>query len=123
MTDTVERLPIDVINHSLYVCWINLKERCLNPRNPDFKTYGGRGIKSCDSWLHEKYGFEHFLEDIPPRVEQKNPLTGYSIWTLDRIDSNGHYEPDNVKWSTWKEQQRNRRPRKKKERKMSVDES
>jgi hypothetical protein len=112
MTATIKEIPLKVSCHSLYTCWINMRERCLRPSHPDFKHYGGRGIKICDSWLDERFGFEHFLLDLPVRVEQKNSA-GRSVFTLDRIDNDGHYEPNNIKWSTWEEQFKNRRKPKK----------
>ena len=81
-----------------YRCWVNMKQRCLNPRNSRFKNYGGRGIKICDRWLD----FDNFYEDMGEKPE------GLSI---DRINNNGNYEPGNCRWATPKEQVLNQRPR------------
>jgi hypothetical protein len=71
--------------------------RCTNPKNDNFKDYGGRGITVCERWMI----FEHFLDDMGERPEVK---------TLDRYpDHDGNYEPGNVRWATPKEQQRNQR--------------
>ena len=81
-----------------YRSWSSMKTRCLNTRMPDYHNYGGRGIEICWRW---RYSYKLFLEDMGRR-----PTPGHS---LDRIDANGHYEPDNCRWATWIEQQRNRR--------------
>lgn len=73
-----------------------MKNRCFNPKVPYYSNYGGRGITVCERWLK----FENFFADMGLRP------TGTSI---DRIDVNGNYEPSNCKWSTDKEQSRNRR--------------
>ncbi|XXX79246.1 hypothetical protein WMF30_10770 [Sorangium sp. So ce134] len=75
-----------------------MKDRCLNPNNQDFAYYGGRGVSVCDRW---RDSFEAFLEDMGPR-----PSLRY--W-IDRLDTNGNYEPANCAWRTAREQQRNRR--------------
>jgi hypothetical protein len=82
---------------SVYRRWLNIKQRCGNPNNPAWPNYGGRGIKICDRW---RDSFEAFYADVgdPP-----NALT------LDRIDNDGDYEPGNVRWATWSEQQKNAR--------------
>jgi hypothetical protein len=75
--------------------YYNARSRCTNPNFPNWENYGGRGIEFRFS------SFEEFLGELGPRPEGK---------TLDRINTNGHYEPGNVRWATPKEQQKNRRP-------------
>jgi hypothetical protein len=75
-----------------------MKSRCYNKNNPDYHYYGGRGVIVCKEWLSS---FEDFYQDMGPK-----PKLGYS---LDRINNNKNYSPDNCKWSTWTEQANNRR--------------
>lgn len=87
-----------------YSSYWNMKQRCLNPNNKQYDDYGGRGIKICDRWLGA-YGFNNFYEDMGDK-----PSPDLS---LERIDNNQGYNPDNCKWATRTEQNRNQRLRKK----------
>jgi hypothetical protein len=80
-----------------YTAWVNMKNRCQNPNRPDYNRYGGRGIQVCAEWNDS---FECFLECVGPRPSP--------VYSLDRIDNNGDYEPENVRWATPKQQHRNR---------------
>lgn len=84
-----------------YMAWTSMKQRCLNPRHKSYARYGGRGISVCREWADS---FETFYRHIGPR-----PGPGYS---LDRYpDNTGNYEPGNVRWATWQEQNQNLQPR------------
>jgi len=86
-----------------YIAWAGMKARCYNTKEESYKDYGGRGIKVCDRWLES---FENFYEDMGPKPEPKN------LYSIDRINVNGNYKPNNCKWATKFEQSINRRVRK-----------
>ena len=79
-----------------YKSWEAMKQRCSNPNNTRYADYGGRGITVCDRWQ----SFEHFLQDMGERPDGT---------TLDRVDNNLGYCPENCCWSTPKQQCSNRR--------------
>lgn len=75
--------------------------RCENPANKDYHDYGGRGIRVCERWRDRENGFTNFLADMGARQS--------ASLSLDRIDNNGNYEPDNCRWASQADQNRNQR--------------
>ncbi len=81
-----------------YKAWQHIKSRCYNLKDKSYADYGGRGIIMCDEWIDD---FSKFLEDMGERPSK--------IHSVDRIKNEGNYEKNNCKWSTRKEQNKNKR--------------
>lgn len=81
-----------------YQAWQGMIQRCTNEKNPAYKNYGGRGIKVCAEW---RYDFPKFLADMGPKPDP--------VYSLDRIDNDGNYEPTNCRWAEKSVQSKNRR--------------
>lgn len=80
----------------VYRTWAQMRNRCSNPNNPSFKNYGGRGIRVCERWN----SFENFRDDMGiPEPHQ----------SIERINNNLDYSPDNCRWATMADQMRNTR--------------
>ena len=89
-------------NNRFYATWNNIIKRCTNPKNINYKNYGGRGITVCEEWLDVKI-FIEWAESTHPNIEGM---------TLDRIDNDKGYSPENCTWSDKTTQCINQRVRK-----------
>jgi hypothetical protein len=94
-------------NSPEYYSWQAMKQRCSKPYATSYEYYGARGIRVCERWLNS---FSAFYQDMGPRPE------GCSV---DRINVNDDYRPDNCRWADAKQQRQNRRPSKQRKRRRS----
>ena len=91
--------------HPLYQRWWQMKQRCYNPRNNGYINYGGRGIGICKEWRDNFHAYKEWL--LAQGWEEGSSLT------VDRIDNDGDYSPENCRLADYKTQVSNKRPRRK----------
>jgi len=88
----------------LYRIWRGMIDRCYYPSHNRFKNYGGRGITICDEWKNDYSAFRDWAV-----ANGYNPEAQRGKCTIDRIDVNGQYEPDNCRWVDMKIQNNNKK--------------
>ena len=94
-----EAPDIDHKASRLYSIWLNMKQRCGNNKHPDYKHYGGRGIRVCDEWKSDYLIFKSWALS-----------NGYdATLSIDRINVDGNYCGENCRWADWKTQSNNKR--------------
>lgn len=88
-----------------YRVWAEMIQRCHNPNDASYRLYGGRGIAVCDAW---RASFLAFFRDMGPRPEGRS-AGGRALFSVERVDNDLGYDPDNCAWATTKTQAQNRR--------------
>jgi hypothetical protein len=94
--------------HPLRGTWKSMMDRCYKPKGASYKNYGGRGINVCERWHDLRTFITDIEREIGPRPPGQYP-NGRPLYTLDRIDNDGNYEPGNVRWADRKMQKANQR--------------
>jgi hypothetical protein len=110
-TDLLTKVHLSQITHGLskhehYRRWYSMINRCEDPRSRSYPNYGQRGISVADEWHDPAIFINYLVTVLGPRPD------GFS---MDRIDNDGNYEPGNIRWADWFTQNRNQRPRRRKQ--------
>ncbi len=92
----------DPKRHKLYATWVNIRQRCRNPRHERYSSYGGRTTWRCPLGIYMDGRWDDFARFVADVGERPGPT-----YSLDRVDNDGPYAPGNVVWSTAAQQRRN----------------
>lgn len=93
-------------NKRIFDVWNNMIQRCENENSPNYKNYGGRGIKVCENWKNP----ENFISwAYKNGYQENNKKDRKNVLSIERINVNGNYEPNNCKWIPFSEQGKNKR--------------
>ena len=98
----------------LYKVYRTMLARCNNPKNTNYRNYGGRGISVCEEWRSDFSAFRDWAI-----ANGYDEMAEFGVCTIDRIDVNGNYEPNNCRWVSMAEQSKNKRQRRRKHEKSS----